>query len=256
MAYSLIKIDSFHYIKTNKQETIDKAITDGLTVTPIPDDPNAYPEDDTGRVGHITQSMKDIHKAEQDNVNENENRPRIISTLDDLPYHERTKVQYDAFAYDVLSDYFTLMISKQNHIKEILELKFLEGTKAEWDIEGAKTDADLLTEIATLKADETRKRPDPDPIDNTENITNIKLSLSEIPYPDKTQPEIDALSYEELTQYHSNMVNKQNMIKKLIELKGIELTRDNFDTEGSKTYEVIVQEIRTLIDSQKDILKT
>ncbi len=158
-------------------------------------------------------------KAEQDLINDTENKPRIISALDDLPYHERTKAQYDTFSYEVLRSYFTLMVGKQNHIKEILELKFLEGTRAEWDIEGAKTDAVLQAEIATLKADETRTRPPPPPVDNTENIINIKLALDELEYPDKNQTEIDALSYEELTEYHSKMVSKQNVLGELIEIK-------------------------------------
>ncbi len=158
-------------------------------------------------------------KAEQDAIDLAENKPRVISALDDLPYHERTKAQYDTFSYDILVSYFKLMVGKQNHIKEILELKFLEDIIENWDIEGAKTDATLLTEIATLKADETRIRPPPPPVDNTENITNIKLALDELAYPDLNQTEIDALSYEELTEYHSKMVSKQNVLGELIDLK-------------------------------------
>jgi hypothetical protein len=178
-----------------------------------------YLSDGSDRPEFISQATKDAQKAEQDSIDNTVNRPRIISALDSMEYHERTKAQYDGFSYDILTAYFTLMVSKQNHIKEILELKFLEGTKAEWDIEGAKTDADLLIEIGTLKADETRKRPDPPPIDHTQDIIDLKASLTQISYPDKIQTEIDAMSYEELAQYHSQSVHKQNLIVQIIELK-------------------------------------
>lgn len=209
-----------------------------------------YKADGSDRPEFVSQATKDAIKANQDLINDIENKPRVILALDDLPYHERTKAQYDAFSYEVLRKYFTLMVSKQNHISEILELKFLPDTIENRDIEGAKTDADLLIEIATLIADETRTRPPPLPEDNSENITNIKLALADIPYPDKTTIEIDALSYEELTKYHSNMVLKLNLIKQLIELKELELTRANFDAEGVKTFEVIVAEIRAIEEAK------
>ena len=238
-----IKIHAFNFIRTNIQATIDKAIIEGFTITDIlvHDRTAIDAQIEADRIQGIVDA-----KAEQDLINDTENKPRIISALDDIPYHERTKAQYDGFTYEILRSYFTLMVGKQNHIKEILELKFLEDIIENWDIEGAKTDAVLQTEIVTLLADETRTRPLPPPVDNTENITNVKLALNDIPYPDKNQTEIDVLSWEELSEYHSKMVHKQNLISEIISLKGLDNTRANWDIEGVKTYEVIVLEIESL----------
>lgn len=52
-------------------------------------------------------------------------------------------------------------------------------------------------------------------INETINKPNILNSLKEIPFQDKTEAERNAMTWQELSEYHSKMVYKQNLIKEL-----------------------------------------
>jgi len=90
-------------------------------------------------------------KTRQDTIDATDNKPSIIIILDAQPYNDLDKTTRDTLAYAELSEYQSQMTRKQNRISDILKLKELADTKANWDTEGAKTISELEAEIITLR---------------------------------------------------------------------------------------------------------
>ena len=158
-------------------------------------------------------------KAEQDIINDTENKPRIILALDELPYHERTKTQYDTFSYDVLRSYFTLMVSKQNLILEIISLKY--------------DDSILIDEVKQIQSDIKLKQ---------KTIERIDLSLIENPNLQSLLDHKATLESEILT-LQTELTTKASSIRTLI--------KSHWDIEGAKTSVNIKLEIESLRSSDE-----
>ncbi len=86
-----------------------------------------------------------------------------------------------------------------------------------------------------------------DQINETENKPIILEALKQLKYPEKTDTEISAMTFDELAEYHSKMVLKQNKILELLELKKLD-TKDitNWNNEGKKTLLELETEIKSL----------
>lgn len=149
-----IEVNKFKSVETNNQDIIDQAINDGFTVIEMLPDPNNYKEDGSDRPEFVSQAVKDAVKAEQDNINDIENRPVIIASLDEIPYQELTKAEYEVLPFDQLTEYHSKMVEKQKVIREVIIEKGLEDTKENWDIEGVKTKDELIIELKNEKVKE------------------------------------------------------------------------------------------------------
>ena len=94
-------------------------------------------------------------KTEQDRIDAQVNKPLILNELksrENAFYNDKTGAERDAMTWSELSEYHSQMVLKKNKISELMKLKGEEDTKANWDLEGAKTFAAIETEIAQEKA--------------------------------------------------------------------------------------------------------
>ena len=117
-----------------------------------------YKGDDSDRPETIRKKQAEIdRKTEQDKIDTNENIPNIIKSLKDPSndyYNEKTETERDAMDWITLSEYHSQMSFKKKCILELLKIKGLGGTKAEWDTEGAKTLIQIESDIKTEKEKE------------------------------------------------------------------------------------------------------
>jgi len=76
-------------------------------------------------------------------------------------------------------------------------------------------------------------------INETENRPLIVEELDNLAYKDNpdTYHQDPALPYEELTQYHSEMVYKRNVIRDIIILDDLEDTKETWDILGAQTFQ-------------------
>lgn len=113
-----IEITPFSKIKTDKQETIDKAIAEGFTVTDIPVNTNDYKEDGSDRPENIAKAKAEIdRKVSQDKIDEEENRPNLISNLLDNPLNKMNEQALKILPYDQLAEHFNYTVNTPNRLK-------------------------------------------------------------------------------------------------------------------------------------------
>lgn len=111
-----------------------------------------------------------------------------------------------------------------------------------------KSDGSDRPEIIAKIQAETARKAEQDKIDATVNKPNIIAELKKPEnefYNDKTEAERDAMDWNTLSDYHSQMVLKKNRISELMKLKGEADEKANWDAEGAKTFDQINTEIQT-----------
>lgn len=227
-----IKISPLNSIITDDQETIDKAISEGLVVTDILDT-NSYKKDGSDRPENIGKEQREIQrKIEQDRINETENKPNILQSLKDLPNNFKTEAERELMTWEELSDYHSKVVDYPHRVYDILDLKHNTEMKK--------------TQIKQIESQLVRdSQRGIDISDKLKNLNN-RLLLS----PDNEYIQSQILDNDtKLAEITTEMISLERKKKTLnTKLKQI-LEGEEYANLQGKDYDFLINEIKGLKDA-------